>query len=239
MSGWFCGLGLLSSSPKCSAHPLSWLSTPVRTVPLSLTGCSDFLNFPANFFVVSYNCFMFLLSAALSASSAGHLLCKSLDKVPFVCFDSFPHFSICCCVLFLGRYFCCPCAAAVDCPLLVFSDLYLPNCFHWNPVFLLWFLPAKYLFTCGAYCFLNVTPMPVDVYPPHIRHTTLGGPWIYYLVQLCILVLFFYPSDNPHCIFPFFFLGLRHFFLAWVLILQLQDGDQKQRLCTSLYPHVL
>ena len=62
---------MLSSSPKCSAHLLSCMSTPVRTVPfLSLIGRSDFFNFPANFFVVSYSCFMFLLAAALSASSA-------------------------------------------------------------------------------------------------------------------------------------------------------------------------
>ena len=61
----------MSSSPNCYAHMLSCLSTPVRTVPfLSLIGRSDFLNFPANFFVVLYSCFIFLLAAALSASSA-------------------------------------------------------------------------------------------------------------------------------------------------------------------------
>ena len=71
MFGWLCGIGLLSSSPQCSAHLLSCMSTPVRTVPfLSLIGRSDFLNFPANFFVVSYRWFTFLLAAARSASSA-------------------------------------------------------------------------------------------------------------------------------------------------------------------------
>ena len=65
MSGWFCGLGLLSSSPKCSAHLLFVYSC--QDSPIFI---SDFLNFPANFFVVSYSCFMFLLAAALSASSA-------------------------------------------------------------------------------------------------------------------------------------------------------------------------
>ena len=47
---------------------------PPRSTPavpfLYLIGHSDFLNFPANFFVVSYSCFMILLAAALSASSA-------------------------------------------------------------------------------------------------------------------------------------------------------------------------
>ena len=115
ISGWLCGLGLLSSSPKCSVHQLSCLSTPVRTVPfLSLIGRSAFLNCPANVFVVSYSCSMFLLAGALSAS------CPTLDRVPFVCFDTFSHFSICCCALYLGHYFRCPCAAAVDCHLLVF-----------------------------------------------------------------------------------------------------------------------
>ena len=84
MSGWFRGLGLLSSYPKCSAYLLSCLSTPVGTVPfLSLIGRSDFLNFPANFFVVSYSCFMFLLAAALSASSAGHSTKSRLSVLTF------------------------------------------------------------------------------------------------------------------------------------------------------------
>ena len=104
---------------KCSAHLLSCLSNHVRTVSFfSLIGRSDFLNFTANFFVVS----LYLLPVRAGGCPFS-LLCKSLDKVPFVCFDNFPHFSICCCVLFLCRYFCCLCAAAVDCPLLVFSDL--------------------------------------------------------------------------------------------------------------------
>ena len=65
---------------------------------------------------------------------------------------------------------------------------------------------------------------------PHLHHTAREWPCIYscavFILQIIDIVLYICPS--------FLFLDLLHFFVAWVLILPLQDGDQEQRLQLSL-----
>ena len=62
---------LLNSSPMCSAHMLSCLSTPFRTLPFSYSiGSSDLLHCPANVFDGLYSFFMFQLAPVLSAYTA-------------------------------------------------------------------------------------------------------------------------------------------------------------------------
>ena len=176
MSGWLCGIGLLSSSPKVLCPSVELLVYPqMGPVPfLFLIGHSDFLNLPSNFFVVSYSCFMFLLAAALSVSSANP---STKSRLSVLTFSSLLYIMLLCALS--GPLPLLPLCCCCSLPLLVFSKLYLPNRFRLIPVFLLWFPPANYLYT-------------------------------------------------------FFFFDLRHYFLAWVLILQLQGGDQKQRLHLSL-----
>ena len=88
MSGETVGAGLLTVSLKCSARLALWSSLPER------------------FLVISYNFFMFLWQAAVSAASASSSmkLFLSLFRFFFSIVGSSP--SVCLEVLLLFLYFC-------------------------------------------------------------------------------------------------------------------------------------
>ncbi|VDP46659.1 unnamed protein product [Schistosoma mattheei] len=68
MLGGFSGAGRFKSSLKCSTHLFRCSSMLVITSPtLLFTGRPGLRKFPADFFVVSYNCLMFPSIAAFSA----------------------------------------------------------------------------------------------------------------------------------------------------------------------------